>query len=152
MYKRILLPHGGTKASDKALKHAIHIAKASNAKIEILRIADDVYRVPTLGLAESQRLALKKELGKVLQQNITQMENELSKVVKLCKENGIEATEKVVKGDATDEILKYTKNHKIDLIVMSKRRKLPGIKRLLTLGSVSRKIVENAPCPVLLMD
>jgi nucleotide-binding universal stress UspA family protein len=35
---------------------------------------------------------------------------------------------------------------------MAKRRKLKGIKGLLSLGSVSRKIVENTSCPVLMMD
>ena len=44
------------------------------------------------------------------------------------------------------------KNKKIDLIVMAKRKKLKGIKSLRTLGSVSRKIVENASCPVLMMN
>jgi len=32
------------------------------------------------------------------------------------------------------------------------RRKLKGIKSLLSLGSVSRKIIENAYCPVLMMN
>jgi nucleotide-binding universal stress UspA family protein len=35
---------------------------------------------------------------------------------------------------------------------MAKRRKLSGIKKLLSLGSVSRKIVELRACPVLLID
>jgi nucleotide-binding universal stress UspA family protein len=35
---------------------------------------------------------------------------------------------------------------------MAKRRKLSGIKKLLSLGSVSRKIVEIGICPVLLID
>jgi nucleotide-binding universal stress UspA family protein len=48
--------------------------------------------------------------------------------------------------------LKIVKNQKIDLIVMAKRRKLKGIKGLLTLGSVSRKIIENTSCPVLMID
>jgi len=38
------------------------------------------------------------------------------------------------------------------LIVMSKRRKLKGMKKLLSLGSVSRKVVENVTCPVTLID
>jgi nucleotide-binding universal stress UspA family protein len=35
---------------------------------------------------------------------------------------------------------------------MAKRKKLKGIKSLLSLGSVSRKIVENTSCPVLMVD
>ncbi|TFH00818.1 MAG: universal stress protein, partial [Nitrosopumilus sp.] len=55
-------------------------------------------------------------------------------------------------GSAAEEILKIVKNQKIDLIVMAKRRKLKGFKSLLSLGSVSRKIVENTSCPVLMID
>ena len=51
-----------------------------------------------------------------------------------------------------EEILKIVKNQKIDLIVMAKRRKLTGIKGLISQGSVSRKIVESTSCPVLMID
>ena len=50
------------------------------------------------------------------------------------------------------EILKIVRNQKIDLIVMAKRRKLKGIKSLLKLGNVSRKILEHVSCPVLMID
>jgi nucleotide-binding universal stress UspA family protein len=35
---------------------------------------------------------------------------------------------------------------------MAKRRKLAGFKAILKLGSVSRKIIENTPCHVFLID
>jgi len=35
---------------------------------------------------------------------------------------------------------------------MAKRRKLKGVKKLLGMGSVSRKIAEIVSCPVLLID
>ena len=57
----------------------------------------------------------------------------------------------VVKGRPEDEILKYSKNHHIDLIVMAKRRKLSGIGGMLKLGSVSRKILEISDIPVLIL-
>ena len=33
MYKKILVPHAGTSAGDKALKHAVHIAKYDSSEI-----------------------------------------------------------------------------------------------------------------------
>ena len=68
------------------------------------------------------------------------------------QKNEIKSNLKVMTGLAAEEILKIVKNQKIDLIVMAKRRKLKGIRGLLTLGSVSRKIVENTDCPVLMID
>ena len=80
------------------------------------------------------------------------MISEMEKRVKICNENNIKASITVTIGSAADEILKIIKKQKVDLVVMAKRRKLKGLKSLLTLGSVSRKIVENTACPVLLID
>ena len=80
------------------------------------------------------------------------MEKELSKYIKLCEKEGIEAHLKIQTGLPEDEIMKIVENQKIDLIVMTKRRKLKGIKKLLSLGSVSRKILESVSCPVLMLD
>jgi len=80
------------------------------------------------------------------------MEKEMEKRIETCKKNGIKSYLKVVTGSPTEEIMKIVKSQKTDLIVMAKRRKLKGIKGLLSLGSVSRKIVENTSCPVLMMD
>ena len=58
----------------------------------------------------------------------------------------------VVVGDPAEIILDVIDQENVDLVVMAKRRKLKGVKKLLSLGSVSRKIVENSPCPILLID
>ena len=77
---------------------------------------------------------------------------EFEKREKQCKKNEIETITQVVTGSAYDEILKAIKKYKVDLVVMAKRRKLKGIKGLLSLGSVSRKVVENTTCPILMLD
>jgi len=38
------------------------------------------------------------------------------------------------------------------LMMMAKRRKLKDVKKLQSLGSVSRKVVENVMCSVILLD
>jgi nucleotide-binding universal stress UspA family protein len=68
------------------------------------------------------------------------------------KSQNINIRYRIVIGYADEVITKYVKNQKFDLIIMAKRRKLSGIKKLLSLGSVSRKIVEIGKCPVLLID
>jgi len=35
---------------------------------------------------------------------------------------------------------------------MARRKNLPGIKKLMALGSVTRKVAENVSCPVLIID
>ena len=152
MYKTILVPHAGTPAGDEALKHAIHAAKGTSAKIFILHVVEQIQHPITFGLAESEREEL---LGSLYQANESirkEMEKVMEKRIKQCKSDGIDAHLRVKIGDASEIILDTVQKEKIDLVVMAKRRTLKGVKKLLSLGSVSRKIVENTTCPVLLVD
>ena len=151
MYKTILVPHAGTPAGDIALKHAIHIAKLSSSKIILLHIIEEFPHVP-LVLHASLATKIEQQIAEVMEELKDKMKKEMTTRLEICKKHGIDAQLKVTVGLPSEEILKIVKNQKIDLIVMAKRRKLKGIKILLTLGSVSRKIVENTSCPVLLID
>ena len=152
MYKKILVPHAGTPAGDLALKHAIHIAKSSSSEIILLHVIEDFPHVPVFSLHASQVAKIKREIAQITKKMKTTMEKEMTKRVETCQKNEIKSHLKVVTGLPAEEILKIVKNQKTDLIVMAKRRKLKGFKGLLSLGSVSRKIVESTSCPVLLMD
>jgi len=152
VYNSILVPHAGTPAGDKALKHAIHIAKSSSSQIILLHVIEDFPQAPIFFLHTSQVSKIKKEFAQITKEMKTAMEKEMTKRVETCQKNEIKSHLKVVTGLPAEEILKIVKNQKIDLIVMAKRRKLTGFKSLLSLGSVSRKIVESTSCPVLMMD
>ncbi len=153
MYKTILVPHAGTPAGDEALKHAIFIAKSSSAKIIELHIVDNILYYPaTFALEDSQRKKLAKSIQEANEEIKKEMEKVMEKKLEKCKESNIESELKVVTGNAAEEIIKVVEENNVDLVVMSKRRKLKGVKKLLSLGSVSRKIVENVKCPVLLID
>ena len=151
MYDTILVPHAGTPAGDLALKHAIHIA-SNTSRIIILHIVEELQYPPTYALASSERKSLLKSVDDVNEEIKKDMEQIMEKYILQCKENGVKSKVKVIIGDAAEIILDVVKKEKVDLIVMSKRRKLKGIKKLLSLGSVSRKIIENTSCPVLMMD
>ncbi len=152
MYNRILVPHAGTPAGDEALEHAIHIAKSSSSEIIMLHVIEKFPHVPILSFHVSLATKIEKEVGDIIKDMKKAMEEEMAKRLEKCQKNDIKAFVKVVTGLPAEEILKTLKNQKIDLIVMAKRRKLRGIKSLLTLGSVSRKIIENTSCPILMID
>ena len=147
-----MVSHAGTKAGDKALTHAIHIAKSSSSEIILLHVIEDFPHIPVFSLHASQAAKIKKEIVMVTKDMKAAMEKEMEKRVEICKKNGIKSFSKVVTGTPADEILRIVKNQKIDLVVMAKRKKLKGIKSLLSLGSISRKIIENTSCPVLMID
>jgi nucleotide-binding universal stress UspA family protein len=152
MYKTILVPHAGTTGGDEALTHAIFIAKSSSATIILLHIVEQIQYPPTFALASSERQSLLDKISQANDEVKQEMETVMKKKIEKCKEHNVDANYKVVIGLAADEILKAVDEKNIDLLVMAKRRKLKGVKKLLTLGSVSRKIVENVSCPVLLID
>ncbi|MDH3793520.1 MAG: universal stress protein [Nitrosopumilus sp.] len=152
MYKTILVPHAGTPAGDEALKHAIHAAKDTSARIIILHIVEKISHPPSFALSSSEREKLVKSIDDANESIREEMKVEMKTRSQQCKDNGIESEIKVAIGNAAEIILDTVEKEKVDLIVMSKRRKLKGMKKLLSLGSVSRKVVENVTCPVTLID
>ncbi|MBL7002181.1 MAG: universal stress protein [Nitrosopumilus sp.] len=152
MYEKILVPHAGTPAGDKALRHAVHIAKFESSEILILHITEALQRPPMFALSGTESKVLLNEFKKAAKQSVINRAKEMEKKIQHYKSQNINIKYKVVTGYADEVITKYVKTHKFDLIIMAKRKKLSGVKRLLSLGSVSRKIVEIGKCPVLLID
>ena len=74
----------------------------------------------------------------------------LQLAVKRCDENGISASYNILQGNVASEILNFAKKKRISLIIMGSKG-LHGIEKIMTLGSVSRKVSEQAKCPVLLV-
>ena len=155
MYRTIIVPHAGTPAGDEALRHAIHIAKASSAtssKIILLHVVEEIMRPPVFALSSSERRSILKSVDDANISIKEDMKKLLEKRREQCNENNIKSETIVSIGNAAEKILYVAKQKKADMIVMAKRRKLKGIKKLLSLGSVSRKVVENVTCPVVLVD
>jgi len=152
MYDKILVSHAGTIEGDLALKHAIHIAKLASSEIILLHVIEDFPHIPIMAIHSSQAAKIKKDMADVAKEMKSVMEKEMEKRVETCTKNGVKSYSKIETGSAAEEILRIVKSQKINLIVMAKRRKLKGLKSLLALGSVSRKIIENTSCPVLLID
>ena len=154
MYQTILVPHEGTPAGDEALRHAIHIAKASATppKIILLHVVEEIMRPPIFVLSSSERKSILKNIDDANMSIKEDMEKLLEKRREQCTKDNIKSEAMVSIGNGAEKILYVAKQKKADIIVMAKRRKLKGIKKLLSLGSVSRKVVENVTCPVVLVD
>ena len=151
MYRKILVPHAGSNAGDRALEHAAGIAKDGNASISILHVVENIPIPPSLTFSFER-----KELAKDLRQATSEMKKEMHKRLeakaKKLEGLGIAATVKVTHGYPDEEITRIIRSGRYDLVVMAKRKRLPGIKAVLKLGSVSRKILEKVSCPILFID
>lgn len=150
--KNILVPHAGTALGDKALSHAMHIARSNGATINILHVVEPLPEPPLFVFSKSESKLIRKELEGITDSLVKDIREELKARADFCKAKNINANYLVVKGRPEDEILNYAKSHHIDLIVMAKRRKLPGMAGILKLGSVSRKVLEATNKPILIIE
>lgn len=145
MVKKILIPTDGSKGSANAIQIAVEMARKHDAELHI------VYVVPKGELPKQVVEYLKEErvdggLGKLSAKVIGEVV--LEPVLEKIKSQGVKNAKWIVlRGDPAEEILKFAKNRKVDMIIMGKGGR-GSIKGLL-LGSVSRKVCNLAECPCL---
>lgn len=150
MYKKILVPHAGTKAGNKALSHAKKLAKICNSEITILHIIEKIPK-PVMTF-DYERAKWHKDLEKAQAEMKKSMHSQFTKIANDLKNEDVRVSVRVVDGYPDEEISRIANSDDYDCLVMAKRRKLPGIKAILKLGSVSRKVLEKASCPIILID
>ena len=151
MYKKILVPHAGTAAGNKALDHALEMGKKHGSTVTVLHVVENIPIPPSVGFsAERKRWA--KELQDARRGLKIEMHHKLTKQANRLKKSDIPVSVKVVHGYPDEEIIRIANENDYDIVMMAKRRKLTGIKAILKLGSISRKVLEKISCPVMLID
>ena len=151
MYKKIMVPHAGTSAGNKALDHAREMAKKYGSKVTVLHVVENIPIPPSVGFS-GERKKWAKELQAARRDLKIEMHEKLTKQTSHLKKDDISVSIKVVHGYPDEEIIRIVNENDYDLVIMAKRRKLPGLKGILKLGSISRKVLEKIPCPVMLID
>ena len=139
MYNKILVPVDGSKFAKNAVKHALSIAKSEHVELIALDVVDNSY---FLGVSAENSIysvnnVLKEEAGK----NLEEIKNIVGEEVKLKTA--------IVEGSPANEILKYSEENDVDLIVMGSSGKT-GFEKFL-LGSVADKVVKNSKSSVLVV-
>jgi nucleotide-binding universal stress UspA family protein len=150
MLTKILVPYDGSKYSVKSLSRAIELAHNLDSEIFLFSVVSVDYISPP-GMLGLVRTRSKKEAIKKLTESVFQdTEKILKSAVTRCNANGISATYTIAHGNIINEILRFASKKNISLIVIGSNG-LHGIRKLKTLGSVSRRVSERAKCPVLLV-
>ena len=149
-YRKILVPYDGSSFSKNALSEALEMAKAFSSKIYVLSVIEVASDIPPGVLSEvvNKKLnKLKREIG--LPKKFT-TPTKLQQQINECTKHGVEVQVEILMGRATDSILKFATQTKTDLIVIGSQG-LHGMKKLAALGSVSRRVSEDAKCPVMII-
>lgn len=138
-YKTILVPTDGSDYSYHAGEHAVYLAKNLGAKIYILNVVDTGLAFHAgIHMAESKAEMEKAAKGAT------------HKIKELCDANGVDGEEAVVKGKPADAILEFGAKVSADCIVIGSIG-VSAIEEVLV-GSVSKNVLRNARCPVLMVS
>lgn len=163
-FNHILLAFDGSEYSVRALKTAEHMAKLSNARLTVVYVHDsslDSSLRPGITRVQDQGV-MHTEIGSIPVPTIdparTDMEQRhyedntpdtILSDAKLRLSNLRDATFEVLEGKPSEEIAKLATKENIDLIIMGNRG-ISGIKKFV-MGSVSKKVMDEAECPVLVI-
>ena len=152
MISNILVTDDGTENSDKAIEKSFDLAKQMDIPLILLHVIDDI-GIPASLILGNDRAAIevaRVTIGKAIEKGWKQRANTI--VEKLKKEKNIDSVQSYCTwGVASEEILKFIKDNKIDMVVMGAGKRLKGISKIEALGSVTRKVSELASCPILIV-
>ncbi len=141
--KNILLPTDFSKLSLSAVEHAVDLAHKYGAKIHLLHVIE---KTPPILTIRSLDLSEEKIIKSIENNAIESLENA---VAKIKKNKDIEILPILKKGIDYEEIVKYAKNSKIDVIVIATHGRTGIIHTLI--GSVAEKVVRYSKTPVLVV-
>jgi nucleotide-binding universal stress UspA family protein len=142
MYKRILVPVDGSTTSMNGLEKAIHLSKASKAKLRILHVVDGIAFSREHSMFTATAEKFRESGGKLIKE-----------VMARVKKEKIQADSRMVEnltGRAADTIAKEASKWKADVIVMGTHGRR-GFNRLM-LGSDAELVARTATVSVLLVQ
>lgn len=139
-YKNVLVAYDGSEMSKKALQTAANLLEGPDGQLTVV----NVWQMPVMG---GEGLAL--DLHRYQEESEKYAQSLVDEAEALIKETNVPVNKVVLNGYPPLKILEYAEEKGIDLIVMGNRG-LNAIKRMF-LGSVSLRVVQEAPCDVLII-
>lgn len=138
-YHKIVVPVDGSGWAERAIPHAVDIARANNAEVILLH----VFRPPAYEYTDQIALAGQEEQIDTVRQQVKQY-------LMSVREQHIEARVQWIEGIGVAHLIcDYINNEGIDLVIMSTHGRT-GLARFL-FGSVAAKVMEGVKVPVLLV-
>lgn len=147
MYNKILLTSDGSKNSEFAIKHALQIAADEDAEVVVLHVVDSKHLSSISDEAIESRATNFAEYGDSVLDHFESVIQEIE--AEKEEKNKVVIRKLALEGNPAEVILKVCKKENIDMVVMANSGK-HKIDRFL-LGSVTEKIIREAPVPVLVI-
>jgi nucleotide-binding universal stress UspA family protein len=157
----ILVPYDSSHFSENALEYAVYLAKAifrgdpkkRIIKIIMLHVIQEIPFTQSLLMKmkmknENEKSSLNEHANSIYEETKTLMQKDMDKKKTTYKSiEGIKLESLILYGDPSNQIIDYSSNNRVDLIVMGSNG-LQGLSKFKGLGSVSRKVSEAVSCPM----
>lgn len=143
-YRKILVPLDFTRVSEPALRHALALARASDAAMTLLTVVDTSFPYPDLFSFEDPEHDYFKVMRERALEHMEEWMGDLA-----AEAEGIAIERLVVRGRPAVEIPAVAEEIGADLMVVGRHG--AGALRHAFMGSVVESLVRSAPCPVLLL-
>ncbi|MFW9966865.1 MAG: universal stress protein [Candidatus Thorarchaeota archaeon] len=138
--KTVLVAVDGSEYSNKAVRYACAIGPSLGAEVILLHVVPMlVSATPYHDTVSDQPFLALQKVGEEILANAGRLASGLD-----C-----EVTELISHGDPANKIVDIACEREVELIIMGSRG-VSGIKRLFV-GSISDKVVNHAPCPVMIV-
>ncbi len=139
--KKILVPTDFSDTSAVAVRYARALADAFGASVHLIHVVEDPFVYGWTGEGYIPDLPqFRESLAGSARERLNQVFNP-------SEREKYHAAVCVLFGSSFLEIVRYAKQHEIDVIVMGTHGRGPIAHMLM--GSVAEKVVRKAPCPVL---
>jgi universal stress protein A len=146
IYRSILVPVDFSENSEKVVSYAVRLASRDDPTLHLLH----VFQAPFFGSTPYQGTRLKIDQIKSYESAAEQQAKEnLEELLGRLQNKGIKVEAYVQSGYPFEQIIEVASRLKVDLIVIGSRSHT-GLMHLL-LGSTAERVVQHAPCPVLVV-
>ncbi|HIE11897.1 MAG TPA: universal stress protein [Desulfotomaculum sp.] len=156
MYDKILVAVDGSENSLRAVEAGVRLARGNrDARLVLLTVIPPVY--PFFGYGPLITVQQVQEAVQSAAETVLEKAKEAKEVIdqaagqaaEIAAEAGVGVESVVQIGDPAQTIIEYAAREGFEVIVMGRRG--VGVLKELILGSVSSKVLQLAPCPVLLV-
>ena len=141
MYDAVLIPTDGSEATETVLDHGLEFARRYEATVHGLYVID---RRQYLGAEDAVQADVEADLR-------TEGEHAVAVLAERAAEAGVDAETAVVEGVPDKDIVEYVTDHDVDVVVMGTHGRT-GRDKLARMGSVTERVLKNAPVPVFVID
>jgi len=139
-FRKILVGCDFSRDAELAFQHALSLAQEFQAELHLVHVMEPPVYMDLLKTSA--------EYGEELQHELQiRIRNKLKEMVPLEAFNWCTPQTVLLDGQSHEELIRYAKTNKMDLIVLGVRGQ--GLVERLFIGSTTDRVVRQTPCPVL---